>query len=497
MKKEHSHMSVQDNSTICGLAIIAFFIATRVVFHCLGGLFIAQPIDFALQYLDPVLLQHDLLQSLLYQHSQPPLFNLFLGLVLKMSADPSLTWQLLFQTAGLTSLLALYGLLRAVLLPAAAALPVTIAFMLNPTVILYENLLYYTYIEGVCILLAAFFLLQWCCTWKGLWACFFWATLSCLGGIRSLFHPVFFVILCGVLGLYMLLKYGKRRQAFVFCAASFLAIAPLGVLCAKNYALFGFFGTSSWDGMSLWTKACGYGSDELEQLHRRSVISSLAVQAELEAFRALDKYPDGERLLASACHHPADCEPLKTTGRPNFNHAGYIVLSRQLWKDALAIIRDDPGRFAFQTLGAYSLTLWYASDSVHALFKNNMEILKPLESAYRFLYFGFFGVQNRHSDARMWLRTACISLFFLSFYAGALVQAFHAQGRREAAIAGICLFCMLIHSYTLAVSSMIEFGENNRFRFPVDGAFLVLMAGCLTAFFPSLRSRRVSDSTLC
>jgi len=293
----------------------------------------------------------------------------------------------------------------------------------------------------------------------------------------------------------MFLKWGRRRQALVFCAASLVAIAPLGLLCAKNYAVFGFFGTSSWDGMSLWTKACGYGPDELEQLHRKSVISSLAVQAELEAFRALSQYPDGKKLMASACHHPADCEPFKSNGRPNFNHAGYIQLSRQLLSDSLAIIRDDPERFAFQTLGAYGLTLWYASDSVHALFKSNMEILEPLEAAYKYLYFGFFGVKNRHSDARIWLRTACVSLLFFVFYSGALVQVFRARGGRDSAIAGLCLFCMLIHVYTLSVSSIIEFGENNRFRFPVDGVFLVLMAGCLTAFLTSLRRCRTPDST--
>ncbi|MBN2107529.1 MAG: hypothetical protein JW832_08880 [Deltaproteobacteria bacterium] len=479
------------------MALVAFFIASRIVFYFFGGLYIVKPIGFALQYLDPRLLQHDLLQSLLYQHSQPPLFNFFLGLVLKLSADPSISFQLLYQTAGLLALLALYGLLRAVRLPSAAALIVAAFFILNPTVILYEHLLYYTYIEGVFILFAAFCLLEWFSTRQALWACAFWLMLACLGGIRSLFHPIFFLVLSGIFGLYMFLKMGQRRQALVFCAASLIAIAPLGLLCAKNYAVFGFFGTSSWDGMSLWTKACGYGPDELEHLHRRGVISSLAVQAELEAFRALDQYADGKKLIAAACHHPADCEPFKTTGRPNFNHTGYIRLSRQLWKDSLSIIRDDPGRFAFQTLGAYSLTLWYASDSVHALFKSNMEILAPLEAAYRYLYFGFLGVQNRHSDARMWLRTGCVSLLFLVFNTGAIVQVFRARSGRDSAIAGLCLFCMLIHAYTIAVSSIIEFGENNRFRFPVDGAFLVLMAGCLTAFFPSRRGRGVADSMNC
>jgi hypothetical protein len=490
MKATHVHPQSLDPGLYAGLVIVAAFIATRVLFYGLGGRFISQPVGFALQYLDPQLLQNDLLQSLLYLHTQPPLFNLFLGVVLKISADPPLTFALLFQTAGLMALLALCGLLRAVRLSPAAALIVSMIFMCNPTVILYENLLYYTYIEGALILLAAFSLLQWCRCWQSRWALSFWLALGCLGGIRSLFHPVFFVGLSCVLGFYFFIKNRRRKQVLVFCAASLLAIAPLLLVCSKNKAVFGFFGNSSWDGISLWTKACGYGPEELEQLYSRGIISSLARQAELEPFRALAKYTDGDMLMARACHHPADCAQFKTTGKPNFNHIGYIELSRQLWKDALAIIRDDPARFAFQTLASYSLTLWYASDSVHGLFKNNMEILANPEKMYRYACLGFLGVQNRHSDSRQWVRTAYISILLLLFYAGTTVLVVRAREDREIAVAAVCFFCMLIHAYTIAVSSIIEFGENNRFRFPVDGAFLVLMAGNMAAFLPLLRRRK-------
>jgi hypothetical protein len=363
---------------------------------------------------------------------------------------------------------------------------VTIIFMLNPTVILYEHLLYYTYMEGVLILLAAYCLSRWARGGCLSWAASFWLALGCLGGMRSLFHPVFFVCLSAVLCLYYI-KIRQRRQALVFCAASLLALAPLGILCAKNDAVYGFWGNSSWDGISLWTKACGYGPDELKQLHRSGVISLLALDAGLEPFRGLDAYADGKKFMEISCHHPSDCAPFKSNGKPNYNHIGYLQISRQLWKDAVAIIWNDPSRFAFQTLGSYSLTLWYASDSVHALFKNNMEILEPLESAYRYLYFGFIGVQSRHSDPRIWLRIALVSLVFVIFYGATIVQVFCS---RDSALAAVCLFCMLIHAYTIAVSSIVEFGENNRFRFPVDGIFLVLMAGNIMAFLPLLRSER-------
>lgn len=472
------------------LAVAAAFILSRIVLYLLGVRFIHSPIGFAMQYLDPELLQHDLLRSLLYLHSQPPLFNLLLGAVLKAFPDPATAFMLLFQAAGLAASLCLYGLLRAVGLPAAAAAAASVLYLLNPTVILYENLLYYTYMESVLVLAAAYCLFAWGRTLRARWAAGFWLVLGALGGMRSVFHPVFFVGLAAFLGLFILKKYPRRKHAALLCAASLLAIAPLGLVMVKNHALYGFWGTSSWDGMNLWTKTSGYGPGDLEKLHRGGVISSLAVDAELEPFRALDQYAAGQQLLETPCHHPADCTAYKSTGKPNFNHAGYVHVSRQLKKDALSLAAHDPARFAFQTLASYCLTLWHASDSVHGLFHDNMEILEPLEAAYRWAHFGFLGVKSRYGDEGVWLRTALVSLLYLLAYAGALWQACRARGGAAAASLA-CLFCLLVHAYTLAVSSVVEFGENNRFRFGVDGAFLVLLAGSAAAVFGRLR-RRVS-----
>ncbi len=483
-------------SAVCGLVLAVAFILSRCIFYYLGGGFIAKPINFALQYLDPQLLQHDLLQSLLYLHSQPPLFNAMLGLVLKVSSDPPLAFMLFFHTAGLVAILCLYGLLRSVRVPAFAALVLCLIYLLNPTVMLYEQLLYYTYIESALILVAAFCLLEWCRCKRPCWAAGFWLVLCCLGGMRSVFHPVFFIGLSAALGLFMIMKYGLRKQAVVFCAFSLLAIAPLGLVMAKNYAVYGFFGCSSWDGMNLWTKSSGYGPEELDDLHQRGIISSLALQAELEAFRALDKYDDADKLLNTSCHHPADCDVYKSTRRANMNHAGFVPLSRQLKKDSFNIIKNDPARFAFQTLASYSLTLWHASDSVHGLFHDNMEILQPLESVYRFFYFDFLGSKSRYSDNGMWLRTALISAVYLLVYAGTLMRVFRSREKYDSAIVMVSMFCLLVHVFTLAVSSIVEFGENNRFRFPVDGIFLVLAAGTVMAYLPRFHKRNKCRSSL-
>ena len=76
----------------------------------------------------------------------------------------------------------------------------------------------------------------------------------------------------------------EQRCAKIFLLASLLALAPLSVLCLKNAMVFGFFGTSSWEGMNLWTKVNGFVPEQLEELRDQKIISSLAVKAEQEHF---------------------------------------------------------------------------------------------------------------------------------------------------------------------------------------------------------------------
>jgi len=107
-----------------------------------------------------------------------------------------------------------------------------------------------------------------------------------------------------------------------------------------------------------------------------------------------------------------------------------------------------------------------------------MAVLEPLEELYRYVFFGFLDVKSRHSDPRVWVRTWCVGLLFAVFYALTIFQALRRQKSRERyALVLVCLFCMVTHAFVLLISSGIEFGENPRFRFPVDGAFLILAAG--------------------
>jgi len=456
------------------LLLAAVFAGSRLWFAHAGGAYVASPLASAKQFLDVTLLQHDLLKSLWFLHAQPPLFNLFLGLVLKTASNPDLIYELAFRLSGLLVPLLMYATLALLGANRIAAFACTLAFMLNPSLILYESLLYYTHIEAVLIMGAVFFLARWGMRSRTADLVLFWLLLVCLGLTRSLFHPVFFMTLAVLLSLFIWRQNAPVRQ---FALVAGLAMIPLALWCLKNLLIFGFFGTSSWAGMSLWTKANGYAPDQLDAFHARGLISEVALRAELVPFQPIETFIRDGLLKTAACHHPADCRELRPGGYANFNHIGYVALAHQLGRDALQLIRHDPDAFLFNTAGAFSLTLWYASDSVQALFADNLAVLEPLERLYRYLFFGFLGVENRHSDPRLWVRTVCVSLLFALFYGVTLVQALRRQHSRErCAIVLVCLFCMLAHAFVLLTSSLIEFGENQRFRFPVDGAFFMMAA---------------------
>ncbi len=481
--------ATKSKNEIYGLLIVFIFILSRIIFYLKGGSFLATPIEFAKQYLDPVLLESDLLRSIFYLHSQPPLFNFFLGAILKLSPIPAITYDFIFKIVGLLIPLIFYGIFIRLGINRLVAFIATIIFMLNPTLILYENLLYYTHIEAFLVVLSIFFLLIWGNGGKLIYLILFWVSLLCLGMIRSLFHPVFFIITAVVVFLYLRRAYQGQRLARKFLLTSFIVLIPMFSLCIKNFCLYNFFGTSSWTGMSLWIKVNGYAPEQLDEFYESGLISQQAVNAGLETFQPIHNLLGENDLENIPCHHPADCNEFRSSGKPNYNHIGYVSLSKQLWKDAVFLISNNPSLSAFYTAGSYSLMLWHSSDSVHALFTNNMEAVDKVERLYRYLYFGFLGVEDKRTTQSMWwMRTIVISAIFLLFYASTLINLFRRDNSISPALLTTCLFCLIIHAYTLVISSIIEFGENNRFRYPVDGAFLVLAAGNIVIWGNSLKT---------
>ncbi|MDX1390037.1 MAG: hypothetical protein R3344_12655, partial [Acidobacteriota bacterium] len=64
--------------------VVIVFIASELLAGYLGIRFADETLGTLYQYLDPEILREDLTRGLFYLHAQPPLFNLFLGIVVKL-----------------------------------------------------------------------------------------------------------------------------------------------------------------------------------------------------------------------------------------------------------------------------------------------------------------------------------------------------------------------------------------------------------------------------
>ena len=192
-------------------------------------------VDF-LQYVDVPLLKNNLWESLYYLHSQPPGFNLFLGMVLKAFPEGhALVFRIVFIGLGLVFALSLFTLMLRLGVSTSVSAALTIIFLSSPVVLMYENWLYYGYPTAALLCLAAALLQRFAIATKLHIGLAFFSVLALIVYMWPLFHVIWFIFFC-LVTLYILRTHAKT-VALAFC----LPALAIGVLCAKNYAVFGSF----------------------------------------------------------------------------------------------------------------------------------------------------------------------------------------------------------------------------------------------------------------
>ena len=177
-----------------GLVIVCAFALSRWAYYQTGVRFNSDPVYYFAQLLDPHLLSHRLLESLFYLHAQPPLFNLLTGVGLKLGGD-HVHWLLwaLYLCVAFAVLVLFSQTLRRLAVPPWMAIAVSLAFCCAPPFVLYENWYFYPLLELLCVQLAAYTLLRSQGRPGGWLTAALW-TLAALVSLRSLYHPLYFVL---------------------------------------------------------------------------------------------------------------------------------------------------------------------------------------------------------------------------------------------------------------------------------------------------------------
>jgi hypothetical protein len=217
--------------------------------------------------------------------------------------------------------------------------------------------------------------------------------------------------------------------------------------CAKNYAMFGFFGTSSWLGRSVWKVAAhDYRRAELGRLAEAGIVPPMV--AEYPRWGGPSRYRAYGFVATS--HVPL-------LARDDQHNINMPAIARVYGAAGLALIRHHPARYARTVARAYVLFSRPSSRFDHLA-----------ENAHRIRYLEVFYAEVLQGRGR-WLLVLLPAALLL--HAGHAVAAI---ARRRTTVASlvredaVMTWCFLLIAYATAVTCLLDFGDGARYKFDVE-----------------------------
>jgi hypothetical protein len=458
--------------------LLLVFAVSRIGYYLLGVRYDARPISTFFQFVDPELLRHRLVESVYYLHVQPPGFNLYTGIVLKLFPETygaAFHFVHLLLGAGICCLT--YHLMRVCGVSSLPALILTSLFVISPGVILFENFMLYEYLIVFLLLAAAAALYHFARKEKAIYSGLFFTSLFLLVMLRNFFHLIYFLAALAVL----LWVFKKRRRA-VFLSG----ILPLLMVCGlywKNWILFGSFSASTWMGMNVNTITTHQLTEaEARGFVARKVISPVSL---IDAGSPIALYRPYVQMPASTGIPVLD-EEVTSTGATNFNNPVFFQIERYYIRDGLAVLRRYPVVYLRSLEAAWFSYFLPTGD--FPFFDLNRPRIRGIDRFFNIVFFGQFREASDRKELRRLHAQGARAALFL--YTGVflilglpllwvwsirnLVRGIRERslGRPQAMLIGFLLFNI---TYLTAIANFLSSFENNRYRFQFDAFFVVLL----------------------
>jgi hypothetical protein len=463
--------------TLAGL-----FVVSRIAYRLAGVAFDTRSTWRTWIFLDGRVLEGDLFGSIAHLHSQPPLFNLFYGLVLRLPDSlQKPVYALTFLTLGALLTYSLYALATGLGVSRNVAFGATALFVVGPTVVVYENWFHYAYPVAVLLCASGLFLLLFLRTGLRRYAIAFFVALAVVLLTRSSYHLVFLIAVAVLVAWVSPLR---ARQVLVIAALPVLVVA---LWYGKNLVMFDTFSSSSWLGMNLArTVYLSEGPDEMTRLRAHDEIDPILG---VKPFSGPSRY-DPEFVHPEPTGVAAlDRAKRSQNGGVNFNHRVYPEVSDLYFDAVLDYWQDHPGALArsselglrFELLPA-SQYYWLAdsTEKIGGLQRLYDRWVMWQPDAYKadgFLGYTLPGPGRARAGDVPVPAAGNFSVMVLLVYGFALIggpflawSGWKAPDRRGVVV----LYLWLLLAYGVVANTFSDVGENNRFRFETDPVALVL-----------------------
>jgi hypothetical protein len=472
------------------LVIVSVFVASRVVAYALGLRFDDRLLHGAYQLLDVRLLRHDPFASIFYLQSQPPLFNAFTAVVVRLPDGAiNTTLMMLWHAAGLGTALLLFATMARVGVRRPLAAGFVCVFVLMPETVLVESWFFYTQLEMLLLALALWGLARFASSRSTADGLIYSSSLGALVLLRSSFHIVLMVVL---LVLVWRVLHIDRRQ---LGAIALVPLLVVGAWSIKNVAVFGSWSNSSWMGMNVsYVAHAGVSQHQCHQLLAERRVSSIACST------AFGKPPAYQRQFRHVRHYgvAATDALYKSTGQPNYNASLYGSVSQQYQSDSLTLLRaGGAAAIARAEAAAYSVWAEPGDDALqlkrvrkpldgYSDWFDRVVLLRPVATGWndpaRFTASaGAFPLGNALGSISYTL----LGLFGFAVAGGVL--GWRRRRRGDRVLATVCVVGLILIGYSVVVGNALDYRENNRFR--VESAPVVLVLGAVGAELLLRRTR--------
>jgi len=370
--------------------ILSIFAISRAAYYAAGVRFDITPLDKFFQIADPLLLKTRLFETLLYLHTQPPGFNMMIGVVLKLfpSSYAAALWAI-YLGCGLSLCFTLFRLMRLLGVRSAIAATLTAIFLASPGVVLFENFLMYEY-PMMALLCAAAVLLEWLLRQPGRWsAAAFFGTLAALMYLRALFHLAWFILIAATV---LWLVRTNRRRVFTVAAVAFCFVIALYV---KNAAIVGAFTSSTWLGFNAETITTHQLTDEEhERLIAKGFLSPVGRRSTYDPLSSFsDVLPPSAPTGIPVLDQTND-----STGRINYNNIAYLKLHPIYIHDAEAIIRHYPIAYVRSVVRA--CFAYFLPSGDFPFFLQNGPHVEKFDRIFSTVFFGQWRRASNRKDLR-------------------------------------------------------------------------------------------------
>ena len=245
--------------------LVFIFFFTRIIIYNYFEIQINTP-NYGYHLLDISLLKNDLFNSLIYLHSQPPLWNLFNGIIAKiMNGEINLISKFFNIYHCFLTLLIIYfsiKILREFYLNNKIELFIFFFITLNPSIIFFENIFHYTHTTLFFFTLNTYNIIKLFKTNNYKYEIYIYLNILILSFMWILFQPILLLI---VFLSIRLLRKNSKKVFFVFSLIFIISLSPM----IKNKIIFGVLTPSSKSGVDFgtvfydWRDYCGDPQKEM------------------------------------------------------------------------------------------------------------------------------------------------------------------------------------------------------------------------------------------